>query len=115
MQSQQNTKQPTSNTTTANETDKENFSNELAFNERFYDTPIFIRGNIEKGFFATIGNHIISETKEQPGEIFDLLKTMNWNILLNIVTFMTKAVCNEIIKELTIADLSKAKAQTMEE
>lgn len=56
------------------------------FNEQYENTPLWIRGNIDDGYFITLGNQRISEFTETKTEAIRLIKEKDWNLLFNIVT-----------------------------
>lgn len=69
---------------------------ELRYDQQWEDTPIWIRGDAEKGYFATMGAHRITEAKETLYEVQDILRRKEWNVILNIVSVMTGAIAGEM-------------------
>ena len=54
---------------------------ESDYNEQYGQSPIYVRGNKELGYFATIGDQRITEDFfDTPDDVEDFLSTKNWTI-----------------------------------
>lgn len=59
---------------------------ELTHNEQSKNNPNFwIRGNKEKGYFVTFGQHKLCESQETVEQCAALIDSKDWNLILNVV------------------------------
>lgn len=66
---------------------------ELTHNEQSKNNPNFwIRGNEEKGYFVTFGQHKLCESQQTPEQCIALIDSKDWNIILNAVMTIINTV-----------------------
>lgn len=77
-----------SQTNVEENSNKANCSKQLTYNEPYRDTDIWIRGHEESGYFATLGQFVISKHKETIHEIVHMLDNKDYEIILAIIDSM---------------------------
>lgn len=83
--------------TNANESTNEASSTQT--NEQWGNTPIWIRGNSETGFYATIGNYRITEPHAHFDEIVNMLYHPKLELIMTLISTMIEA--NEKFNNIT--------------
>jgi hypothetical protein len=89
-----------SGSTNVSETDKKNSSSELIKRNRIANTPFVAIKTDEGGWFLTMGKYRVSEEYETEEEVIKLVKTKDWELLMNIMTVVTESL-GELRNELT--------------
>lgn len=75
---------------------KENSSTELIHREQIEDTPFYIIGNEEKGYFISFGKYKLTEeiqslhTQTLQEQFKSILHHQQWNIILNLLAVFTE-------------------------
>lgn len=103
MQKQQTQTEPQASSNIQNTADqdllnKRSDSTELSQQIKIPGTPFKIVGNQENGFFLALGQYKISENKDTPEEVQDLLILDQWNIIVNVCSTIF-AIDKQIDKE----------------
>lgn len=68
------------------ETHKQESSSKLIEREQIPDTPFWIYGSEEKGYFLVMGNNKMSETKETKEEAVELIIKEPFMLVLRMIT-----------------------------
>lgn len=81
----------------------------IAYAEQFEDTPLWIRGDDNNGYFVTMGDKRISIPYETPGEAEEAIIRKDWNVLLNaMIGIFTN------LQLLSNENINKTQTETME-
>lgn len=73
-------------------------SSEIIHREQFEDSPIWIVGTEEKGYFATLGKYRLIEPKETPEAVKLYLMDNYYTVTITIITTICKTIMEEISK-----------------
>lgn len=74
-----------------------NSSTPSQINEQYGKTPIWVRGNYENGFFATMGKYRITPVLEEMSEVYDMLINCDAETVINI--FCNMIMAHEEVKK----------------
>lgn len=63
-------------------------SSQLMINEKIGNSPIFVNGNEEQGYWASLGYYRLTEATPNKQDIIDAVTERDWNIIIGIVAAM---------------------------
>lgn len=72
---------------------------ELVYKERIKDTPFDVVGNEETGYKIALGRFLISQAYQTPYDAECAAYAKPWDILMNVVSLVTKLTITEHEKE----------------
>lgn len=73
-------------------------SGTIMYRERIEDSPIYIVGNEQNGFFGIVGIHRITEIEKDIESVRAKLKTDNWDVLLTIISVIVERTIEQMAK-----------------
>lgn len=71
--------------------EKSNQERQVLINEAIEGTPFRVVGNQQAGFKLVIGKYALTDPKGTISEIREVLKSVDWNILANMVVILNRA------------------------
>lgn len=87
------TNQNNSNSNSKNSDPKD----QLVYNEDYMQTGIWIRGSENTGYFATIGNHRVSDIMEDADTVRTQLDSTDWRTLLSVICVLAENITKSFL------------------
>lgn len=85
------------------------FDNNTQFKHyRYRNTPIWIRGSEDEGFYLTVGDYVLTEKQESPGDCEKLLKNRDLNLMMSLMSAVFESTKD-------YENINKTQKETMEE
>lgn len=64
----------------------------ITYNEMYERGPIWIRGNEEGGYYATLGKHRVTDRRDTKEEVEEELTRKDWSTILTMVVTMVSEI-----------------------
>lgn len=90
-----------------NQHSQDSSNDQLQYNEEYLDTGIWIRGNETHGYFATAGNHRITEIMDSPDIVRQQLDMTDWSTVITVICILSENIIKEKLSLNTVNDKYK--------
>lgn len=75
-------------------------SGELIHREKIENTPFYLVGTEEKGYFLTMGKYKLTENQPTKQQALNDLTNERWNIVMRMSAIIHESIANEAIQKI---------------